>query len=107
MRTHHSLRSRITTTLAASAVAAGALLGGFAMAGSAAAEPDFDSSQLQKCTAYMDADGNMKEPTPYACLPVDPFTEPGLTVGQRLHLLNPESPIYDQMVHEIETKYGK
>ncbi|QIS02218.1 hypothetical protein F5X71_07720 [Nocardia brasiliensis] len=106
MSSKPAYRSRFNRILAASAVATSVVLGGVALASGANAEPDFDISQLRPCTEYMDADGNMA-PGVEACLPVDPFTEPDLTVAQRLHLLNPESPIYQQMVQEIMDKYGK
>lgn len=123
MRTHHSRRSRITTTLASSVVAAGALLGGITAAGTAGAEASTPIAEvaevgtpvteatgfddLEKCTAYMDVDGNPDGPQSKACLPVDPFTEPDLTLAQRLTLVNPESPIHDDLVQQLEDKFGK
>lgn len=130
MRTHRSRRSRITTTLASSVVAAGALLGGFvavgtagaeagtpvaeaATAGIVAAESDTPINEitgfnrLENCTAYMDVDGNWDAPQSTRCLPVDPFTEPDLTLAQRLTLVNPESPIHGDLVQQLENKFGK
>ncbi|AUN41603.1 hypothetical protein AXK58_22370 [Tsukamurella tyrosinosolvens] len=91
MNTSITRRHRILTAAAGTAVAAGAVLGGLALAGTASAAPGIDPSTLQKCTAFINADGTPKPDRPNACLPVDPFTEPGLTLAQRKALVNTDS----------------
>ncbi|MGX9295427.1 hypothetical protein [Tsukamurella paurometabola] len=87
MRITVSPRNRILTAVAGSAVAAGALVGGLA-AGAAGADPGTAPQDLQKCTEFINPDGTSKPDRPNACLPVDPFTEPGLTLAQRKALIN-------------------
>lgn len=81
-------RTRILTAAAGTAVAAGAVLGGLAMSGTASADPGVNVNDLKKCTEFINPDGSPKPDRPNACLPVDPFTEPGLTLAQRKALIN-------------------
>ncbi|ADG77721.1 Intersectin-EH binding protein Ibp1 OS=Tsukamurella paurometabola (strain ATCC 8368 / DSM /CCUG 35730 / CIP 100753 / JCM 10117 / KCTC 9821 / NBRC 16120/ NCIMB 702349 / NCTC 13040) OX=521096 GN=Tpau_1089 PE=4 SV=1 [Tsukamurella paurometabola] len=93
-----SPRTRILTAVAGSAVAAGAVIGGFALTGTANAEPGSGTAaaapaadNLPKCTAFINPDGTIKADRDAACLPVDPFTEPGLTLEQRKALINTDA----------------
>lgn len=112
MRTTESPRHRILMAVAGTAVAAGAALGGFAFAATAGATPGFDPGSLQKCTAYINPDGTLKS-SKDACTPVDPFTEPGLTLAQRKALVNtdpatrsPGSSAQKDLA-ELEAKFGE
>ncbi|GIZ96154.1 hypothetical protein TTY48_07660 [Tsukamurella sp. TY48] len=105
-----STRTRILTAVAGTAVAAGAVIGGFAAAGAAGAEPT-GTENLQKCTAYINADGSLKDAPKEGCLSVDPFTEPGLTLEQRKALINTDAGTRaggsaDQDFKELEAKFG-
>lgn len=88
MHTTTPRRGRILTAVAATAVAGGALLGGFATTGAANADPGVDYANAKKCTEFINPDGSLKPNPDKVCKPVDPFTEPGLTLAQRKALIN-------------------
>lgn len=110
MRSIYSYRNRIMTGIAGSAVAAGALLGGFVAAGSASADPEFDPSKLPSCLEVVNLDGSMKpdanEIAPEGCLPVDIYA-PGLTLAQRMAFVNSESPNYARIIADLQAKFDE
>ncbi|WP_019201664.1 hypothetical protein [Tsukamurella sp. 1534] len=94
------------TGIAGSAVAAGALLGGVAAAGSANADPGFDPSTLPSCLDFVAEDGS-KKPWPeglQGCKPVDIYA-PGMTLAQRKAFVNSESPNYARIIADLDAKF--
>lgn len=107
MHKGHTYRTRILTGVAGSALAGGVLFASL-LSGPASAEPAApDYENLPSCLALVNPDGTDSGLEAEACLPVDPFNDPNMTLEQRLAFLNPESPIYDEMVQEIKDRYGK
>lgn len=111
MSTTTTRRTRILTAAAGTAVAAGAVLGGFALSGTASADPGQDANAVPKCTAFINPDGTLKPDNGQACQPVDPFTEPGLTLAQRKALINTDpgtrvSGSAERDFAELEAKFG-
>ncbi len=102
---HISRRNRIMTGIAGGVLSAGAVLGGFA-APAAASPASFDPGSLPSCADFVDPDGSPKSESA-DCLPVDPFTDPGLTLAQRIAFINDESPIHDQLVQELEDQFAE
>lgn len=92
MQSSYSRRNRIMTAFAGSAVAAGALLGGFAAAGAASAAP-FDPAKMPSCLEQVNKDGSLNktvaesERFKQGCKPVDIYA-PGLTLAQRIAFVN-------------------
>lgn len=107
-----TIRTRILTGVAGTAVAAGAVIGGFALAGTANAEPAPNLDNLKKCSEYINPDGSPKPIPGGACLPTDPYTEPGLTLAQRKALINTDpntraSGSAQEDFRKLEEKFGK
>ena len=87
MQSSYSRRNRIMTAFAGSAVATGALLGGFAAAGAASAAPS-DPAQVPSCLEFVNPDGSKKPmPEDTGCAPVDIYA-PGMTLAQRIAFVN-------------------
>ncbi|MGV8874734.1 MAG: hypothetical protein ACOH2Q_19550 [Rhodococcus sp. (in: high G+C Gram-positive bacteria)] len=116
MHSFTSIRSRFAIMVAGTAVATGTALTGIVMAGTAAAEP----AAAQPVAAHSAAEDDSHAPlctdlatdvevsdAPIVCLPVDPFTEPNLTLEQRFSLVNPDSPIHDELIEQLEAEYGR
>ncbi|WP_194833188.1 hypothetical protein [Nocardia sp. XZ_19_369] len=100
------------TGIAGSAIAAGALLGGLAAAGSASAAPDFDPSNLPSCLELVDPAGNVDQDLENSerfkdgCLGVDIYA-PGMTLAQRKAFVNSESPNYHTIIADLNAKFDE
>jgi hypothetical protein len=110
MRSSFTRRNRIMTGIAGSAVAAGALLGGFAAAGAANAAPGFDPSNAPSCLELVNKDGSTNKALEQSdrftngCKPVDIYA-PGMTLAQRKAFVNPESPNYTTIIADLNAKF--
>ncbi|WP_420039793.1 hypothetical protein [Gordonia sp. MP11Mi] len=100
------------TGLVGAAVAGGALLGGFAVTGTANADPSFDPAKLPSCLELVKKDGTVNKSLEqssrfnHGCAPVDIYA-PGLTLEQRKAFVNSDSPNYGRIIADLNMKFDQ